>query len=360
VNRWAAVARLGGIGDNLIAASVLSPLKRMGYMTEVISSEPNHVVYLHNPHIDKLSVKNVERDLPQNDLAAWQKWFESRASEYDVFLHASHTCEGRHAVFPTMTSFWWPVEYRRKLCAGSYLETVHDIAGVPYEFGPLFYASDEEKHNAAQVKQTIGPRCIVWIVSGTRIDKVYPYSPMAIARIIREVGAPVVVMGGPSDKELSMVHAIRDSVERQNGTRKGLHLAVPASGGDKSWPLRTSLAFAQSCDLMVSPDTGPAWACAFEPTAKIIMVSHASAENITKHWRNTTTLHADNDRVPCWPCHRLHNDPSTCVVNKDGNGAACISDISVETLVSTVAKVWGGTNNVIHAEHAFSVARSGA
>jgi hypothetical protein len=75
-------------------------------------------------------------------------------------------------------------------------------------------------------------------------------------------------------------------------------------------------------------------------------VSHASAENITKHWVNTVTLHADPDRVPCWPCHRLHNDPSTCKSNKEDNGAACISDISVERLFQAVKQAWRGTSVV--------------
>jgi ADP-heptose:LPS heptosyltransferase len=359
VNRWACIARLGGIGDNLVSASVLAPLKRMGYMTEVITSPPNHVVYFHNPHIDKLSIKEVERDLPQNDMKAWQKWFDSRANEYDIFLHGSHSMEGRHAYFASMTAFWWPAEYRRKICAGSYLETVHDIAGVPYEFGPLYYASEEEKHNAAQVKATIGERCIGWVLSGTRIDKVYPYSVMAIARIIREVKAPVLVFASGSEKERSMAQSIRDNVAVQNGTRDGLYVAESPDGKD-SWPLRTSLAMVQACDLVVTPDTGPAWAVAMEPMPKILMVSHASVENITKHWVNTITLHADPNRVPCWPCHRLHDDPSTCVENKQKNGAACISDISVEKLVTTVGEAWRKTNgNVVHAENAFTMARSG-
>lgn len=352
MNRWAAICRFGGIGDNLIAASVLRPLKRMGYMTEVITSPPYDVVFHHNPFIDKLSVKVVERDLPQNDPLSWQHWIESRAREYDVFLHASHSCEGRHAVFPNMSSFWWPADYRRKLCAGSYIETPHDIIGVPHEFGPLFHTSDEEKGNALAVKRQIGDRCIAWICSGTRIDKIYPYAPMAIARIIKEIGAPIVLLAGPSDKELAMAHAIRDHVTLQNGTRDGLHLAIPAMGTEKSWPIRTSLAFVQACDLVISPDTGPAWAVAFEPTAKIIMVSHASAENITKHWVNCLTLEADRVRVPCHPCHRLHNDISTCVPNKENNGAACISDTSVDRLVEVTGYVWRN-GKVIHAEHAF-------
>lgn len=346
MNRWAAISRYGGIGDNLIAGSPLMALKRMGYMTEVISGEPNHVVYLHNPHIDKLSIKNTDRDLPRNDLEGWQRWHESRAREYDVFVHASHSCEGRHAVFKTMTTFWWPPEMRRKVCAGSYLETVHDIAGVPYEFGPLFFSSDEERDCALRIKKQIGERFVLWVLSGTRIDKVYPYSASAIARIIREVKAPVMLMGGSSEKEHAMAETIKNSVSIDNGSRDGLHLALPEKKGDLlSWSLRASMSMALVADLVVTPDTGTAWAVAMEPMPKIVMVSHASVENITKHWVNTITLHADPSRVPCWPCHLLHDDPSTCVENKERNGAACISDITVEKIVQTVAEKWN--DNVV-------------
>ena len=172
----------------------------------------------------------------------------------------------------------------------------------------------------------------------------YPAATMAVARLVREVG-PVVLIGGPSDKEHSMSLAIKEHVELANGSRKGLHLAIPANGTEKCWSLRPALTFLQQCDLVITPDTGPAWAVAMEPMPKVVMVSHASAENITKWWMNTITLHADPDRVPCWSCHRLHEDPSTCVVNKEGNGAACISDISVELLVTAVKAAWGSQSS---------------
>lgn len=360
MNRWACIARYGGLGDNLIAASPLHALKRMGYMTEMLTADPNHVIYFHNPNIDKLTVKRADIDLPKDDLPAWQKWHVSRANESDIFIHASHSCEGRHAIFKHMTAFWWSPEMRRKVCAGSYLETVHDIASVPYEFGPLFYVSDEERANALETKKQVGDRFILWVLSGTRIDKVYPYATSAVARIIREVKAPVVLMGGSHEKEHLMAATIRDSVAIDNGSREGLHLAIPATeGGPRCWPLRTSLALALQADLVVTPDTGTAWAVAFEPMPKIVMVSHASVENITKHWINTTTLHADPDRVPCWPCHRLHDDSSTCVENKEKNGAACISDITVEKLVQVVAEQWTRGSNVIRlSDKVSSLARS--
>jgi len=351
MNRWAGIARFGGVGDNLIAGSPLRALKHMGYMTEVITSEPNHVVFHHNPYVDKLTVKNVERDIAKNDQDKWQAWMTARAKEYDVFVHASHSCEGRHALFKHMTAFEWPAEVRRKICGGSYLETVHDIAQVPYDFGPLYFTTAEERENAGRTTEKIGGRYLCWVLSGTRVDKIYPYAPNAIARIIKEVGAPVMLLGGPSEKEHHLANTIREVVECQNGTRDGLHIAIAGYGGT-AWPLRTTLALAHGAALVVTPDTGPAWSVAFEAMPKIAIVSHASVENVTKHWINTTTLHADPDRVPCWPCHRLHDDKSTCVANKEDTGAACVSDISVETLVTTVAKEWnrGPSTTVINAQ----------
>jgi hypothetical protein len=101
-------------------------------------------------------------------------------------------------------------------------------------------------------------------------------------------------------------------------------------------------------DLVITPDTGTGWATAMEPMPKILLHSHASKENIAKHWVNTTSLHADTNRVPCWPCHRLHDDMSTCKSAKDNpNAAACMADISVQSIVETVEKKWSGKHAVV-------------
>jgi len=343
--RWAGIARFGGVGDDLIAASVLRPLKQLGYMVEVISSDKDpSTVFLNNPFIDKLSLKS-DGDIPGGD--DWQQWFAKRAKEYDLFVNLSHTCESHHALFKGSTEFWWPQDYRRKMCAGSYLETVHDIVGVPHTFGPLFFPTDEELHHAEQWKRTVSGPYLSWVAAGSRIDKIYPYAAMAIGRIIKELNIPVVLFG-VGDKQTEMANQMRDHIVRQNGTRDMLYMAVQDNVvPEKRWPLRATLTQAMVSDLVVTPDTGIAWAVAMEAMPKICMVSHASAENITKHWVNTTTLHADPERVPCWPCHRLHDAMDTCTPNKDGgHAAACISDISVEKIVLEVERLWR-KNNVV-------------
>ena len=344
---WAAVCRLGGLGDNLIAASVLAPLKRLGYLVEVITSESFACVYLNNPNVDKLSVKG-EKDIPHGP-GEWTKWFVARSHEYMGGLwNLSHSVEKRHALFETDTDFWWPLDYRRKLCGGSYLETAWDIVGLPqpYEFGhSLFYPTDEERARAIKTRdEHIGGKYLAWILGGSRVDKVYPYSTQAICRIIKELDIPVVLLG-VGGKQFEMAQVVLEDVTRTNSTAKGLHLALSPEnsdpGGHQHWSTRRSLTQVLTASMVISPDTGLAWAAAMEPMPKIIMVSHASVENITKHWINATTLHADPDAVPCWPCHRLHSTIETCVPFKPGTEvAACMADISVETLMDNIERLW--------------------
>lgn len=341
MRRWAGIARFGGVGDNLIAASVLRPLKQLGYATEVITTNKETAsVYRNNPFLDKLTMK-ADGDIPNGD--GWQTWFSSRAAEYDIFVNLSHTCEARHALFKSSTQFWWPQDYRRKLCAGSYLETVHDVVGVPHTFGPLFFPTEEERARAEATRdEQLGGPYVAWVLSGSRVDKIYPYAAMAIARIIRECGLPVVMLG-VGGQQFEMAKQIMEHVARQNGDVKGLHLALSPEnsdpGGHQHWSVRRSLTQVMAASVVVTPDTGAAWAVAMEALPKVVLLSHASEENITKHWVNTTTLHANAFRVPCWPCHRLHDDISTCTPNKDGgHAAACMSDISVETIVNEVQK----------------------
>jgi ADP-heptose:LPS heptosyltransferase len=346
---WACVCRLGGLGDNLIAASVLAPLKRLGYLVEVITSESFHVVYLNNPNVDKLSVKG-EKDIP-NGPGEWTKWFIARSHEYMGGLwNLSHSVEKQHALFETDTNFWWPQDYRRKLCKGSYLETAWDIVGLPqpYQFGaPLFYPTEEEVERAKKTREQIGGRYLAWIIGGSRVDKVYPYSPQVICRVIKELKIPVVLFG-IGGKQFEMAQSVMEDVKRAHSGTGGLHLALSPDnsdpGGHQHWSTRRSLTQVLLSDLVVSPDTGLAWATAMEPMPKIVMVSHASDENITKHWVNTTTLHADTDNVPCWPCHRLHNTLDTCVPfkeeGKETQVASCMADISAERLMTNIERLW--------------------
>ena len=336
VGQWAAVCRFGGVGDNLIAAGVFPDLVRQGNHVEIITSKHAGCVFEHNPWASKVSICE-DGDQPGDGGIEWQKWFDRRSHEYGGRLfHFSHSVETTLAFVQAQTAFWWPERVRRRLCHKSYLEMAADIAGTSYGFPPLFHSSEAEKAKAAATKALMGERVIGWVICGSRFDKVYPYSAMAIARLIRELETPVMLIGEPGGG-YEIAKDIQAQVTKHNGDEKGLFLIGADPVLAANWPIRRSLAQAQACDLVIGPDTGVMWAVAMEAMPKIMLLSHASPENITKHWKNTVTLHADQGRVPCFSCHRLHDTVETCHLNKDGTGVACISDISAEDILRCAA-----------------------
>ena len=336
-NAWACVVRLGGVGDNLIASAVLPHLKRKYGHVEVIAADPQHVVFENNPNIDKLTM------LPQGvpaweDGHKWQEHWLARSHEYAFFANLSHTCENLLALTRVQTQYYWPASMRRKLCGQNYVEAVGDVCEVPHDqLEPGFFPTDAEAEAAQKTKTLVGGRYIGWVLSGSRIDKVWPPAASVIARLIKDTGLPIVMLGGPG-RDFEMAKHIQEQVKGLNGSDRDLHLALSTSLEFPNWPIRRVLAQTLAADVVVTPDTGPAWAAAKKPMRKIVLLSHASQENITKGWMNTVTLHADAT-VGCWPCHLLIDRPEDCERlsgRKGENGAACISSIKPDAVIEAV------------------------
>jgi FkbM family methyltransferase len=345
---WAGVVRLGGIGDNLMVTAVLPYLKETYGKVEVITADPQHVIFENNPHVDRLTIKSRD-DVPKHD--AHHLYWHDRSKEYAFFADLTHTCEATGALFKSQTQFWWSAEARRKLCGKSYLEIVADVVGAPYEgLEPRFYPTEQETEAALALKERIGGRYAAWVISGSRVDKVWPYAPQAIARIIRELDMPVVLFGA-SHQEFEIAKVIQSRVQDANGDDGGLHLALSPDPTRPSWPIRRLMTQVQAADIAIGPDTGLMWGVASEPTFKVVLLSHASPINITKYWRNTISLTADPIRVPCWPCHQLHDNIESCQRTsgrKGEGGAACISSITTEQVLRMVKHIleMGGEDGI--------------
>lgn len=338
--QWACITRLGGVGDNLMASSVLPYLKQKFGHLEVITSDPQSVVFENNPYIDKLTVKG-QGDPNWGNGQDWQDYWASRAKEYAFFANLSHSCETLRAAVKAQTMYYWPASTRRKFLGYSYLETVADVCEVPYDkLRPQFFPTDLEWEHARETKRLVGGKYIAWVISGTRVDKIWPNAGVCIARIIKDLGIPVLMIGAPG-RDFELAKMIEEHVRLTNGTLRGLHTCISVDPLRPNWPIRRVLSQTLAADLVIAPDTGPAWAVAYEDMPKIVMLSHASKENITKHWRNTVSLHADPSRVPCWPCHLLIDAPADCERlsgRSGGVGAACISDISVDDVMREVRR----------------------
>lgn len=308
--------------------------KKYGYV-EVISKKPHACVFEGNPHISKLSALGDD-DIPKGE--GFTEWKRHRANEYAFFQDLSHTCEMRLALTYHQSWFWRSAEWRRAFCGKSYIREVADVCGVDVEdCRPGFFPTADEVAAAQETKAEavgkLGSKCCAWIISGSRFDKIYPFAAIVINRIIRDLGLPVIAFGCPG-KDMEIARSIEANLKVQgNRALEGFKIAISESWSNENWDIRRLLTQVQQCDLVISPDTGPGWSVAAEPMPKIMLLSHASAENITSiGWVNTVALHADNTRVDCHPCHRLHDDVSTCRQNEFQSGAACISDINPEVV----------------------------
>ena len=85
--------------------------------------------------------------------------------------------------------------------------------------------------------------------------------------------------------------------------------------------IRETLALAQVADVVIGPETGVINAVAFEQNRKVVLLSHSSVENLTKHWVNTVSVKPVD--VACYPCHRLHFDRSFCPQDEETGAAVC-------------------------------------
>ena len=338
--RWACVVRMGGYGDNLMVSSVFPGLKARYDRLEVISRAPCHEVFLNNPYVDKLTVWPA--DDPVTDVLNWTRAMARRLAEYDFAVHLSHSCESKLVFFETQTEFWWPEKMRRRLADHSYLGYIHDICDLPHEFAPNFFPTEAEVSAAktviAQIRTVRNAPVVGWCLSGSRIDKAYPGSAAAIARLL-EGGFNVVMFGAPG-KEFLMAKEIERQLIQQagadeRGSSPGLYLAMSDNVDKPNWLPRRAFSTLQQCDAVVTPDTGPAWAVAMRDMPKIVLLSHASTKNITTNWVNTITLHADS-KVTCWPCARLHDTWATCCKAKDVEAASCMANIPVDAIVRAV------------------------
>lgn len=147
-----------------------------------------------------------------------------------------------------------------------------------------------------------------------------------------------MMFGAPGREFLMAKEIERQLIQQtgpdQRGSSAGLYLGMSDNVEKPNWPARRAFSQLQMCDAVVTPDTGPGWAVAMREMPKVVLLSHASPLNITTGWRNATTLHADQTRIPCWPCHQLHDRWETCRKAKEVDAAACIADIPVNAIVS--------------------------
>jgi ADP-heptose:LPS heptosyltransferase len=328
------VVRFGAFGDMLQTSALLPELKRQGYHITLLCQAPGNEAIQHDPHVDEFWVNDRDQ-VPNNELPAF--WTEI-APQFDRFINLSECVEGSLLAIPGRANHGWPKDLRHEMMNRNYSEFMARIAELPFTPEGKFYPTDEEREWAEDFKaslikadllvvKTQRPFLIVWALAGSSVHKFYPNMDPVIAAVLRNCpDAHVALIGEPACK---IIEAGWENEPR-------VHLM----SGETT--IRQSMALAQVADVVVGPETGVLNAVAYESNAKVVLLSHSSHENLTKHWVNTyacaTTV------TPCYPCHRLHYTRDFCPEHKETGAAMCQADLHPQT-------VWEAIHHAYDAVH---------
>lgn len=328
--RRALVVRFGAIGDQLQTASVLPLIKEQGYHITYMTTPEAQQVLLHNPSVDEWLIQDRDQ-VPNVQLGAY---IETVAQRYDKVINFCESIEGSLLALPGRPNHSWTAEARRKVLGTvNYQERIHDLAGVPYRFSPRFHPTEAERREALTFKSTLGGPVVMWAIGGSSNHKLYPFTDTVAAWLLEKTDARLVLVTGPdlADVEAGIVYAL----ERHGADMARVHRTAGA------WGIRRALTFAEYADVVIGPETGIINAASHLVTPTIVMLSHSSRENLTKHWRNTIVLEAERARTPCSPCHRLHIDWTYCPMVEETGGALCASNIRPAVVFAAIQRALG-------------------
>ncbi len=319
------IVRFGAIGDCIQAGSVLPGLKAQGWHITFMTTPQAQEVLRERPEIDDWIIQD-KGQVPPQQLAAYLEQIRER---FDKVLDFCESIEGALLTLPGRTNHTWTWEARHKLLNVNYEERMHDLAGVPYGFTTRFLPTKDERREAVEYRNGISGPVVYWAIGGTAVHKLYPFTNVVISWLLQRTDAHIVLAAGPDLRELEaglVAHLTSQGVDMSR-----IHHTVD------DWEIRRALTFVEYADVVVGPETGILNAAAHLDVPKVVMLSHSSAENLTRHWKNTNALTPEN--CPCYPCHMLHYNWEFCVKVKETQAALCASNIKPEWVYKAIQAV---------------------
>ncbi|MFK7941812.1 MAG: methyltransferase domain-containing protein [Paracoccaceae bacterium] len=316
------VVRYGGFGDMLQAATVLPGLKAQGYHVTFMTTPKGREILEHDPNIDDWIIQDKDQ-VPNHWLPGYLKAWKG---EFDHFVNLCESVEGTLLTIPGRADHGWPDAVRRARCHVNYHEFTAAIAGVPFEpHEKLFYPTLDEVSTALDIREQ-GIQFITFALSGSSHHKFYPGMDELIKALLLEYPhCRIALVGDEACKLL------------EQGWEK--HHRVLKLSGELS--IRDTLALAQHSDLVIGPETGVLNCVAFdENVGKVVMLSHSSHENLTKHWNRTNVIVPD-PKIACYPCHRLHQNDEFCERDLDSGASICSASIPPGMVFGACADLLG-------------------
>jgi len=322
-----AIVRYGGYGDMLQASAILPELKRQGYYITLYTTPYGEQIVRHDPHIDEFIIQD-NGQVPNQWLV---DFWAVESKKYDKFINLSESVEGVWLAMEGRQNHMWPKAVRDKYMNTNYEEFAFDLAGLRYTGDrQRFYATDRERRIASKRRSEIDGKVVLWTLAGSSVHKIWPHLDAVIAEfMIRTKDIHFMLVGDASCKLLEAGWQKEPRVHRRSG----------------EWSIRETLAFAETVDLVIGPETGVLNSVSGLDIPKICFLSHSSVENLTKHWKNCVSMMPTD--CECYPCHILHNETNKyCTRDQRTGTAMCQVKIEPPVVLQAMVELLGITKNI--------------
>jgi ADP-heptose:LPS heptosyltransferase len=315
------LVRLGAYGDALWITPILPALKAEGWDITVYTQVQGEASLRHDPNIDRLSVQatGIFGPSPQELQALYWLWCERK---HDRFINLVGTVERHILPFDQDPNFYLPDEQRRRLFDVNYVERVYEWAGVPFDAAKVrvkFTPTEGELAWAHEERRKRQGPFVMLNPGGSSLPKFWPHG-QKFMDLCAEAGIGGVLVG--------------DTRECTYEPPKGWEVV------GKAWDIRKCYTLAALADVVVGTESAIVNSVAHERPLKIVLLSHSTANNLTRDWERTIAVMPEG--LPCYPCHRIHATWTFCARVPETGCSACQSALAAEEVAKYAIQWIGG------------------
>jgi ADP-heptose:LPS heptosyltransferase len=305
------VIRLGAIGDMIIITPLLRLLKQDGYYVTLYTKKSGAHILKHNPNIDKVLLH--DDDIKLDELEAL---YIKISRGYDKVVNLSMSIEGTLVKTEGRSDFNWDQVKRHAACNVNYYDRTNDLGGYIETGlnGELFFSPLEHSQARKFRRKYAGRFMVIWVLSGSSYHKAYPYAEYVAKALCKYPEIMICTVGDAMAELLEW-----DLLNTKRYANR--------------WEIRKSMIMTKYADLVVGPDTGMLHAAGCYDTPKILLLSSATDENISKHWKNKHVLTAN---VECYPCHRLITTLQACPLEPGLGTPVCMSQLHSKSVFNAI------------------------
>lgn len=321
----ALVIRLGAYGDMICITPAIKRLKELGYHIILNTGKRGKEVFEHCPHIDEFMLH--DESMPIDKLSKhWEELEKEHINKEngDIVINFTESIECNVSMHPIGPMYIYSKKERLEHCNRNFYDATEKWAKLSdcQKIPELFFTNEE----TAEAQSYLKPDKfnILWNLSGSGKQKVYPWSDYVIGEVLKNYNNIHFITVG--DLKCQLLESLVDNEITNLAGRISMRISMCLTG---------------LVDLVVTPDTAILHASGCYDTPKIGLLGHTNRENVTKYFKNDLSIEA---QCACAPCFRLIYDHKIqCPIEPFTRAAWCMAEgLPPEVVYNKIKEVLDG------------------